>query len=153
MAIYSRLWATSDFLVPSDAAHQHVLTFRHGGGPQTQTRPLTGLGEPSGIFGTRATHIVLKSCFRSGCTRSRITSSVLLIPVGTSLTNPSRLFIVLRKSKNLAKRTNSSASLCDRVREHMPFQTAKQSCSSVGLHLGTCARPAKSKENTRSIAR
>lgn len=59
---------------PGGAAHQFALTSRRGGGPQTESEPLTGLGEPAEHFKSRATHIVRDIVSPiSGYTRSRIT--------------------------------------------------------------------------------
>lgn len=64
------------------AAHQLALTSRHIAGWQTESKPLTGLGEPAGPFGTRATHIVLEIVSPIWLHRSRITLGVLLVPSG-----------------------------------------------------------------------
>lgn len=110
-------------LAPGGAAHQLALTSRHSARLQAESWPLTGLGEQAGHFRTRDTHMFVKSCLRSGYTRSRITLGFLLVPSGYFSRQPVHFVYHLeRKSKGLAKGANSSASFRDLPREHMPIR-------------------------------
>lgn len=146
--ISSYLWATYTLLGllsprwRCTATHAHISSWYKVTDRITAVDRFRGTIRP--LRNQSHAYCFMKSCLRSGYTRSRITFSVLLISVGTSLSTRWSLFMMLGKSKDFAKRTNSPVSLCDRVCEQMPSRTAQQSCSS---------QPAESKGNIQSIAR
>lgn len=97
---------------------------RHGAGPQTESDPLTGLGEPAEHFKSRSTYIARDICLRSLVTPDLVSLGLFACSKWVPSRPPLPDHHPRGKAATFAKTANRSAPLCDRFREHMPFRIA-----------------------------